>query len=81
MSSTSTRDRDTLVDLAGIAELLEVSPVTPQQWRQRDQLPEPDVPDFPDKPLWKIGTIIDWAQRTNRWPPGTAGRPAMRKTA
>jgi hypothetical protein len=67
---------DRLIDLAGIAELLGVASVTPQQWRQRNQLPPPDEP-FPDKPLWKMSTIIRWARQTNRWPPGTAARPAM----
>jgi phage terminase Nu1 subunit (DNA packaging protein) len=72
----STNDLDRLVDLAGIAELLGVAPVTPQQWRQRGQLPDPDEP-FPDKPLWKTSTIIAWARKTKRWPPGTAARPLM----
>jgi hypothetical protein len=70
-----------LIDLAGIAELLQVSPVTPPQWRQRSRrgeldppLPEPDEPTITDKPLWYEDTIIDWAMRTDRWPPGRAAR-------
>lgn len=79
MDTDTLVDRDRLVDLAGIADLLGVSPVTPQQWRQRDVLPDADVGDFPDKPLWKAGTIVDWAKATERWPPGKAARPAARK--
>jgi hypothetical protein len=74
-----------LIDLAGIAELLGVSPVTPPQWRQRSRkgeldvpLPEPDVQEISDKPLWYEDTIVDWAQRTNRWPPGRVARPTAR---
>lgn len=74
-----------VIDLAGIAELLGVSEVTPPQWRQRSRkgemlppLPDPDWPEISDKPLWYETTIIDWARRTGRWPPGTAGRPTAR---
>lgn len=70
-------DLDKLLDLPGIARLLGVAEVTPQQWRQRGQLPDPDEPDFPDKPLWKTSTIISWARKSGRWPPGTAARPLM----
>lgn len=70
-----------LIDLRGIARLLGVSPYTPQQWRERDQLPAPDE-DFPGKPLWRAGTIVKWAQDTERWPPGKAARgPRRRKPA
>lgn len=76
-----------LIDLAGIAELLQVSEVTPPQWRQRSTrgeleppLPAPDIVEISDKPLWYEATIIDWARRTNRWPPGRAARPLARKT-
>lgn len=68
---------DKLLDLPGIAKLLGVAEVTPQQWRQRKQLPDPDNSDFPDKPLWKTSTVIAWARKTERWPPGAAARPAM----
>lgn len=82
-----------MIDLLGISQLLGVAEVTPQQWRQRSQkgelwppLPDPDYPEIPDKPLWKESTIIDWAKRSDRWPPGTAartrrgGKPRFRRT-
>lgn len=71
-----------VLDMVGIAHLLGVSEVTPQQWRQRSQkgelwppLPDTDFPEITDKPLWKESTIIDWAKRSDRWPPGVASRP------
>lgn len=74
-----------ITDLKGIAVLLGVAEVTPPQWRQRSQrgeleppLPEPDYPYITDKPLWWEDTIVDWAQRSGRWPPGTAARPLAR---
>lgn len=74
-----------IIDIGGISELLGVSPYTPHQWRQRSRkgemippLPEPDVPNIVDKPLWYEHTIIQWAEQTDRWPPGKAGRPLAR---
>lgn len=75
-----TNAENKLIDLRGIARLLGVSPYTPQQWREREQLPAPDE-DFPGKPLWRAGTIVKWAQDTERWPPGKAARgPRKRRT-
>src|ERR1041384_8282364 len=72
---------ETVIDMIGIAQLLGVSDVTRQQWRQRSQkgelwppLPDPDFPNVTDKPLWYERTVVDWAQRSDRWPAGKAAR-------
>ena len=77
---------DKVIDLQGIADLLGVSRVTPQQWRQRSArgemwppLPETDFPEVPDKPLWYESTIINWAKRSDRWPPGKAARSGAKR--
>jgi hypothetical protein len=71
-----------ILDLTGVAHYLGVSEVTPGQWRQRTQngelwppFPDSDFPEITDKPLWKEKTIKDWAERSDRWPPGRAARP------
>jgi hypothetical protein len=74
-----------VIDMIGVARLLGVAEVTPPQWRQRSQkgelwppLPDTDFPEITDKPLWFEDTIIDWAQRSDRWPPGKAARTGTR---
>jgi hypothetical protein len=73
----------TLVDMNGIADLLQVERETAQQWRYRAQIVAPDATprraplpkediNISGKPLWSVDTIVAWAKRTKRWPPGTA---------
>ncbi len=58
-----------LVGAAEIAELLEVHPNTINAWKVRDvDFPEP-LRKLRGLDLWDRREIIDWAQRTNRYPP------------
>lgn len=87
-------DPDPLIDLPMITLLAGVSKGTPEQWRARTRValaggpavrhlfpdPPPGVASrFPDKPMWHaLSQVVPYLKRTQRWPPGRAGRPRRR---
>lgn len=67
----SRRQRERILGLAEIAELLGVGPETPQRWRYRREIngfPDPDGYVSRTVPWWFESTVERWAKATNRWP-------------
>lgn len=62
-----------VVGLKEIAELLEVAPRTPHTWAHRGVLPTADHPSVNGYQAWDRGTILVWANRTDRLPESLEG--------
>lgn len=79
-----THPQGPLIDLRDVAILGGLAKGTPGMARQRTikglagvPFPDPDPDEgrrWEDKPLWRAYVILDYFQKTNNWPLGTAAR-------
>lgn len=60
-----------VVGLKEIVRMFDVKDNTPYQWRSKGVLPKEDG-EVSNNPVWKVTTIYEWADKTNRkivWDP------------